>query len=613
MLANNNDNILGYLNIYPYAPLVSPAGSTIAGYTVYVSFENIRLFGAASPQSGLKSHKKPISNSEVSTKMNGPISGVALAISKGFKEFSNIPLLSSYATPISWIADRVANVASVFGWSKPTSGDSLLKVELLQAANHNTIDGDSDARPMAFLSKPGVVKMDGLSGTEYDEMDFSYIIRKLAYSFSSTWSTSDVVGTEIYSEQVRPSISTLTSGCYIFTPVSFVANMFSLWRGSIHYRLKFVRTEFHSGRIQIAYYPGTSLLTNTGNSAYIHRMIVDIRETPEVDFVIPYISNKPWTSVNDWTGQLKINVVDPLVCPATVSSSVKLILEIAGGEDMEFAVPSSYNLIPTQFVPQSGLDSFKPVNIGNAEVCSNPIVNTSLTIGDKITNFRALLKRYTPIKPTNMTVATGLFLNGSNINIVPDMILATAITPVVPYYRSDMVGLVASCYALWRGGVRIRDNINTGMFTTNTIGSPGTVMTWAGPSTLSGLLSNVAVSVTDNTEIVPNAHLQMQNLRNNTVISVEMPQYTNTYARSVCDATCFQAAFGAAVGVDGSCTQQYLGISLPNSSTTGLTTVQGQSLHNLYRALADDGDFGCFISVPPLRFTTSTGMQSGLT
>lgn len=44
---------LGYLNVYPYSPLVSPAGSTVAGYTVYLSLENIKLFGTASPQSGL--------------------------------------------------------------------------------------------------------------------------------------------------------------------------------------------------------------------------------------------------------------------------------------------------------------------------------------------------------------------------------------------------------------------------------------------------------------------------------------------------------------------------------------------------------------------------------
>jgi Fe2+ transport system protein FeoA len=67
VLSALNDYPLGYLNIYPYSPLVSPAGSTTAGYTLYVSFENVQLFGASSPQSGLARHKR-ISDLEVSQK-----------------------------------------------------------------------------------------------------------------------------------------------------------------------------------------------------------------------------------------------------------------------------------------------------------------------------------------------------------------------------------------------------------------------------------------------------------------------------------------------------------------------------------------------------------------
>jgi len=36
-ISGNDVSSLGYLSLYPYSPLVSPAGSTVASYTLYVS------------------------------------------------------------------------------------------------------------------------------------------------------------------------------------------------------------------------------------------------------------------------------------------------------------------------------------------------------------------------------------------------------------------------------------------------------------------------------------------------------------------------------------------------------------------------------------------------
>lgn len=620
ILASSNEYPLGYLNVYPYSPLVSPAGSTTAGYTLYVSFHNIRLFGAASAQSG-KIRGSDYGTKEISNKANGPISSVSTAISRGFKEFAQIPLLSSYANSVAWIADRITGVATVFGWSKPNQGDSLMKVMLLQAPGHNTVDGDSDARPLSYLSKPGVTKLDGVSGTEFDEMDFSYIVRKPAWFLTSTWTTSNTVGTTISTISVYPGVGQLSIGGAIhFAPVSFVANFFREWRGSLRYRLKFVRTEFHSGRLQVAFYPGTTTTTYTGNAAYVHRMIIDIREHPEVDFVVPFISATTWNGNGSPTGTIVISVADPLVAPATVASSVNILVEIAGGEDMEFAIPNIIGIVPTTFAPQSGKigsndNRLITMNIGSSTIAANPHVSSALTIGDKVSSFRAYLKRYHPLIPSDLSLTSTIVPNFSTVTMYPDVIFGVNATslPTAGFIRSDMVGIIASCYAVWRGGVRIRDVVNKGMLVNGatSFNTPSLAKVSAKPILSTGFSLTGLDNGTATGEVGVNAHQQFQDLRNNGVVSVEIPQYTHVLARSVVDAMTYQGTSvalggGIASGLDGSLTKQTVLIGLPTTNTTSVTAVAGQSVHNVFRALADDGDFGCFISVPAMYNTSAS-------
>jgi hypothetical protein len=124
--------------------LVSPTGSTSVPYKLYVSLENVRLFGAASAQSG-------IGIKENALKMSGPISSVATNFARGFSEFAKVPLISSYAKSAQWVMDRTARAASIFGFSKPTGGDNITKMSILNNAGHCNIDGTADSRSLGLL------------------------------------------------------------------------------------------------------------------------------------------------------------------------------------------------------------------------------------------------------------------------------------------------------------------------------------------------------------------------------------------------------------------------------------------------------------------------------
>jgi hypothetical protein len=630
ILAGNDENTLGFINLYPYSPLVSPAGSTVASYTLYVSFENISLFGAASAQSAFRKKK---GNPEVAQKGMGPISGIATSISKGFKEFTTIPLIGGVATDVAWIADRVASVASIFGFSKPNAGSNATRMEIVNAPTHSTVDGDSNARSLAMYSQPGVSHLDGLSGTDYDEMDFSYIVRKYAWFKTLTYSTSSPVGT-LATLDVNPRIGVVVnSGVVNFTPVTFVSAYFQNWRGSLKYRFKIVKTPFHSGRLAFSFYP-TDESSYVANPAYVNRIIVDIREKSDVEIIVPYISRHPWhpcdVAVNTRTGVLVVEVVDPLIAPATVSSSVSLLVELAGGDDMEFSLPNDLQLQPINAVPQSAFekpagqeDTIISATVGSSSVTSDPIIHASTCIGEKITSFRPFLRRFYPVR---RGIVGPTYTDGedtSQLNFIPDIIQGTTqTTGMGSFIQGDPYSTIGACYALSRGGVRIRDVLDMGLIQTGAAATPATVQ-----ATMGSLATNMSVTLipllnfgSPTKPFVGSAataddpfmySLVMQNMSQNNTITVEVPQYTSGYARAVGDIINFSTTTpgvgtsynATSYSSNSKCTVNF---NLPASFVSNLSNPNGYSLHNLYRSMADDASFSTFVSVPSLAPTSTT-------
>jgi hypothetical protein len=544
----------------------------------------------------------------VSNKNNGPISGVTGAIARGFNEFSNIPLIGEYAKGISWISDRISKAATVFGFSKPTAGDSVPKVLIVNAPSHTTVDGDSDSRALSFLNQPGVVPLKGMSGTDYDEMDFSYIKSKYAWFQTVSWSLSNMVGSDITSFDVTPLTGNypITASGYVnnnYTPVCFLAKHFKYWRGSLKFKFKIVKTEYHSGRLQFAFYP-TDFSSFTFDAAYVNRVIVDIREHSEIELIIPYIAMSPWLIVNNQkVGVLRVSVVDPLVAPSSVSPSVNILIEMAGGEDFETAGPIDFLESPTALVPQ-GLDGPRTVENIHSSVIGSAVVNkdahlmSSLTIGDKVSSVRALVKRFTPLLKTSGN--SSVSMNTYGIAVVPDLILfnnGSSSTIGDFSFNSDLLSVWASCYTFMSGGIRIRDVIDYGL----TDGDQASIHTCVQASLVSDDSSANSIIVdTTNAGAITN-HRVIQDCFNNNAVTVEIPQYTKTFSRSMVDIIHFQdGSLSASTTLSaGSNTRYRLIINTPTG--INLTPRTSNTLHRVYRAGADDLNLSGFVSIPPMR------------
>eukprot|EP00917_Polyrhabdina_sp_WS-2016_P014231 GHVP01031192.1.p1 GENE.GHVP01031192.1~~GHVP01031192.1.p1 ORF type:complete len:481 (-),score=45.41 GHVP01031192.1:455-1726(-) len=157
---------------------------------------------------------------------------------------------------------------------------------------------------------------------------------------SGSITSTDVSGTDLLTIPVDPTIvsaATVTNGTIFYpTPLAFVSTHFNAWRGSIRYKLQLVASQFHSGRLQVLYYP-RSTSYNTDEPFELLSQIIDIERDTEFKFSIPYTEIVPYTSQK--FGDLVIKVVNTLTFKEIPIPDIYYNLWISGGPDFEWHLP----------------------------------------------------------------------------------------------------------------------------------------------------------------------------------------------------------------------------------------------------------------------------------
>jgi hypothetical protein len=598
---------VGWIFLYPYVPLAAASGALDCGYTLYVELENIDLGGPCLPQMAWNSKKKKgnVQDKEEQEVSQGKVSGFLRNISLASGQLSKIPLLTSFAQPVMWTSDILANVASIWGWSRPNivgAPTRIVNNPLLYHANSDVAD---PSQTLALTVGNKVPVLPGVGGNNIDEMSIDFIKQIPSYLANTSWDTSQAVSTILgygYHSPVQttPSID-VVAPLVSYSAPAYLARNFQQWRGGMVIKYKIIKTDFHSGRLLFTYNPVSSrtadfVSSTIHNSPYIHREIWDIRDNNEFTVTLPYMSIVPWLSTqgttNNTAGYWNLIILEPLRAPATVSSRITLVLEVAGAPDLEFSVPITNDSILYPVVPfsqQMGWSADKNTEhvegcVGGAKLGDDGLLESSSCIGEKILSIRSLLKRYTLlfkglstasllVHPFTMDVAT----------VTP----AGSLWPPLTNTYSDLVTFWSVCYAINRGGMRFREN---------------------GSSTVTGVKNNVAYLVYDTTATIINAsvvqdpttyggasHLGVTSptliadLDKSSALEYTVPQYNFTHSRPT-------AAYLANVGV--------LGASVADGNITPIyvrtATDSARTITNVWRNAADDYSLHCFVSIPPL-------------
>jgi len=332
---------------------------------------------------------------------------------------------------IEWASKLGSYAASALGYSRPQSHRVVTPMVEYPGLGYTNYNGLENGAMLAADALNSLNVDHTVFGTTADEMDISYICSQSCFLENLTWSTVDTPNTILGIYNVNPGLSRGTASANVFTPtlLAYVASMFRYWRGSIQFDFSVVGNAFYSGTLGFTYVPGIFFPANPTHVTNdmletLPRMICDLRETTECsvtcdftskwEYLRTYISDEPPYDVRYCTGTLICYVVNPLVAPDTVPSTIDINVWVCSKE-MEFAIPTNYQESQRRIPNRTGLPNFaddeietqglddsapegivKPDNHTHdfVSMVSDSTLAAQLCIGEKITNLRQLTRRF---------------------------------------------------------------------------------------------------------------------------------------------------------------------------------------------------------------------------
>jgi len=581
---------IGKSFLYPYSPIASAAGALTCSYSLWIWLEDVEMTGVAMYQAG-----GDVTDVERKSVGKGPIESALSKVSRSVGILGEIPLLSAFAKPTSWMANVMARSAKVWGWSAPDDLSPITRVAQYPMPYNACSDAMVPAMPLSLHSDNQLEQMTGIGKTDYDELSIDFIKSKFAYFASTTMSTSAGINTVLLQGNVQPtsyqqSHSVGTDVWITYPPISYLSEFFDCWRGSIKFKFKFVKTKFHSGRVLFAYTHVTasnplSPTWTIANSVYGLREIWDLSTSSEFEVVVPYQSTTPWLNLDEGSGRWALIVLDPLVAPTTVTSTISILAEVAGGDDLEFAFPvnmedrvlvapdtASYQCCSDTPVYQAGGDY-----IGSSSELSGGIASSALCMGEKIMSLRSLLKRYSTCYVFSDSES------GAHAWRIRPWFFEVRIDLADTYNAADLYTCILPCYAVSRGGMRVR-----------VIGS------WSSTSCFASLYSPIDADVkktpvyplvdsyTDYLTKKENTPTQQFSLSNALGPDVQVPYYEKSYVHSNAQL----------ILNDNNITGNDVDKGFVPRGVVDVVCPNNEPLFVVRRAVSDDFNAACFVSVP---------------
>lgn len=494
--------------LYNYGSIATGTGSTTCNATLYISIHDVEL-SLPGPQSSVKSKRTVASvrkgirkavnfDPELDRDDIRPISGALQGLTFAANAVKDVPLISSIASPAAWVLENLTNSAKSFGFCNPEVAAFTNPFNQVSYANVANADVPGFHQSLALTRGNTVVGTSHLKGNDEDELSLASLLSRSAFRKMYSWTTSDTPGTTIAVIPHAPyngyQTVTLNGTSVIYgSPLAYFSSNFVYWRGGIVYRFKMVKTKYHSGRICVSYYPpGTTISTvttlNSPNSIYTIRRIIDISDLTEFEVIVPYMNIAPYAYVNQAMGQLVISVVNELVAPSTVNSSVQFLSEVCAAEDFELAMPSNNGpsaLVPFRLgQPQGGQEDI-PDNdkdpeptLGGHEMLRSSLLPAEVCMGEKVNSLRTLLKRPNIVFTANNINWTqgdpGACFTATSINT------STTSTPSYTTFRTyvDYYSVVVSCFYMSRGGINIKlfSPVNNLTYTASAAGGTATTI-----------------------------------------------------------------------------------------------------------------------------------------
>jgi hypothetical protein len=463
--------------------------------SIFAWAEDITL---AVPTSKDSSLLIPQSGEEVDeANAKGVVSGPATAISSAASSLKNVPVIGKYAMATSAIASATAKVAKAMGYCRPPvtkNPEPFRNHPISSLALTNVPDG---AQKLTIDDKQELTIDPGISGVDSgDVLNIASIASRESYLTKFTWAVGASPETLLWNARVSPVTWATTGNAYHFPACCMAAMPFEYWRGTMNFRFQVVASNYHKGRLRIAYDPNFFDAVPEYNVNYMH--IIDIAENndftisvsngqrvslidhhkPGQDSPTQLYSTSRYTNEEEGNGVLQVSVLNELTVPnSVVNNDIQINVFVSMGDDFEVFVPDDHFQYFTfsaqsgeEFDAQSGMEAIdkskldsKPIDEGSHNI--NGVMDTPSELnlvytGESIKSFRTLLKRYNlhygicPLDTFHNQIGLRQnafpFLRG----YVTGAVHQTGGGTPYSYCNTVMLHWIAYAFSGWRGAIR---------------------------------------------------------------------------------------------------------------------------------------------------------------
>lgn len=414
----------GNVVISVLSPLAS-TGANSVNYTIWAAFEDVQLrYPTDAP---LTTNFAQVGKEIQKMETRGTISGTVRSIGTAVADVLPWVGLGWLSEPARFITDAGESVLKMLGFSKPSVEAPITRVRLSPTQFFLNADGVDTSHKLGLSAANALATVPGWAGTDEDEMRLDYICSRPNFYTRFTWSTGTVADTSLFIQPNSPlwtqSLAALTAGNYAQT-VSLplcakVASMFGVWRGTMVYTFHVVKTQFHSGRLRVSFRPYSfpagpiaSDVQFVNQPGYAYTDEIDLSAGTTFTYEVPFVAVRPWMHCfydpktaypggdirNSATGIVQVSVINPLVAASTVQSSVEVLVFVSMKE-AQFASPVKSTYLPFGIpnVAQIGKARIVP-SMQSSEMMSDrkdlSMLPYSTCIGENVTSFRQILKRY---------------------------------------------------------------------------------------------------------------------------------------------------------------------------------------------------------------------------
>lgn len=367
---------LGDFRIQSFAPLRSTSSDVATepiSISIYAWFENVELAGSTNlaPQSGRgrKIRRKPRPKERAMAGLaaiadghdeyaDGPVSRVATAISKASGEMSQIPVIGPFMRATELGAGAVSRVASWFGFTNVPVIDNVAPMKNEPFGGYSSAEVAAPTAKLT-LDPKNELSIDsrtvGLDGT--DEMALESILTRDAYFAQFNWNQTSNTNTTLFQIACSPHNlcnASLTANWINPVPVAHVSQTFQYWRGDFRFRFVVLCSQFHRGRLQIAYEPAGGV---SPDETVNLTQIFDMGKSSVMDFDVPYsqgvafLQTQRLTTNPNYTpnfigsnaqdnGTLTVSVLNKLSAPIP-DAPVTILVYVSAAPDFEFMGPTA--------------------------------------------------------------------------------------------------------------------------------------------------------------------------------------------------------------------------------------------------------------------------------